>query len=144
MLTEMKVNFTVWYISITYLSTILMLLSINHVSVKNGNQVWHYSLYLALINIIVVLLKCMILKFWFDMLLPWLQTGKLKFFGTHPKWVVSCIAYAKFHSPRPVFHSPDQIFARIGERASASFPAWIVSRVIIDNWSPVSKCSNIA
>ena len=55
MLTEVKVNFTVWYISITtYLSTILMLLSINYVSVRNGKQVWHYSLYLALINTIVV------------------------------------------------------------------------------------------
>ena len=33
--------------------------------------------------------------------------------------------YTKFHSPRPVFHSPGQIFTRIGERASASFPAWV-------------------
>ena len=28
------------------------------------------------------------------------------------------IAYTKFHSPRPVFYSPGQIFTRIGERAS--------------------------
>ena len=33
------------------------------------------------------------------------------------------LAYTKFHSPRPVFHSPDQIFTRIGEGASGSFPA---------------------
>ena len=26
------------------------------------------------------------------------------------------IAYKKFHSPMPVFHSPCQIFTRIGER----------------------------
>ena len=55
------------------------------------------------------------------------QAGKLKFFGTRPNWVVSYIAYTKFHSPRPVFHSPGQIFTRIGERASASFPAWFRS-----------------
>ena len=52
------------------------------------------------------------------------QARKLKFFGTRPKWVVSYIAYTKFHLPRPVFHSPGQIFTRIGEQASASFPAW--------------------
>ena len=51
------------------------------------------------------------------------QAGKLKFFGTLPNWVVSYIAYTKFHSPSPVFHSPNQIFTRIGEQASASFPA---------------------
>ena len=51
------------------------------------------------------------------------QARKLNFFGTRPKWVVSCIAFTKFHLPRPVFHSPGQIFTRIGERASASFPA---------------------
>ena len=51
------------------------------------------------------------------------QAGKLKFFGTRPNWVVSYIAYTKFHSPRPVFHSPGKIFTRIGERASASFTA---------------------
>ena len=45
-----------------------------------------------------------------------MQAGKLKFFGTRPNWVVSYIAYTKFHSPRPVFHSPGQIFTRIGER----------------------------
>ena len=54
---------------------------------------------------------------------PLKQAGKLKIFGTHPNWAVSYIAYTKFHSPRPVFHSPDQIFTHIGERASASFPA---------------------
>ena len=51
------------------------------------------------------------------------QAGKLKLFGTRPNWVVSYIAYIKFHSPRPVFRSPGQIFTRIGERASANFPA---------------------
>ena len=51
------------------------------------------------------------------------QAGKLKYFGTRPNWAVSYIAYTKFHLPRPVFHSPGQIFTRIGERASASFPA---------------------
>ena len=50
------------------------------------------------------------------------QAGKLKFFGTHPNRVVSYIAYTKFHSPRPIFHSPGQIFTRIGERASTSLP----------------------
>ena len=48
----------------------------------------------------------------------------IKFFGTCPNWVVSYIAYTKFHSPKPVFHSPSQIFTCIGEWASASFPAW--------------------
>ena len=52
--------------------------------------------------------------------------GKIKFFGTRPNWEVSFIAYTKFRSPRPVFHSPSQIFTRIGERASTSFPACIV------------------
>ena len=54
-----------------------------------------------------------------------LQAGKLNIFGTCLNWVVSYIAFTKFHSPRPVFHSPGQIFTRIGERASASFPAWL-------------------
>ena len=58
-----------------------------------------------------------------------------KIFGTRPNWVVSHIAYTKFHSPRPVFHSPSQIFTRIGERGSASFPAWY-----IDGLAP--DCSN--
>ena len=53
------------------------------------------------------------------------QAGKQNFFGTRPNWVVSYIAYTKFHSHRPVFHSPGQNFTRIGERASARFPAWI-------------------
>ena len=52
------------------------------------------------------------------------QAGKLNFFGTRPNWAVSYIAYTKFHFPRPFFHSPSQIFTHIGERASASFPAW--------------------
>ena len=56
--------------------------------------------------------------------IPENQAGKLKFFGTRPNWAVSYIAYTKFHLPRPVFHSPNQIFTRIAERASASFPAW--------------------
>ena len=51
------------------------------------------------------------------------QAGKLKNFGTRRNWVVSYIAYATLHSPRPVYHMPGQIFTRIGERASASFPA---------------------
>ena len=38
---------------------------------------------------------------------------------------VSYIAYTKFHLPRPVFHSPSQIFTRIGKQASTSFPACI-------------------
>ena len=45
-----------------------------------------------------------------------LQAGKLKFFGTRPNWVVAYIAYTKFHTPGPVFHSPGQIFTRISER----------------------------
>ena len=52
------------------------------------------------------------------------QAWKLKKFAPRPNWVVSYTAYTKFHLPSPVFHSPDQIFSRIGERASASFPAW--------------------
>ena len=36
------------------------------------------------------------------------QAGKLHFFGTRPNWVVSYIAYTKYHLPRPVFHSPGQ------------------------------------
>ena len=52
------------------------------------------------------------------------QAGKLKVFGTRPIWVVSYIAYTKFHLPRPVFHWPSHIFTGTGERASASFPAW--------------------
>ena len=51
------------------------------------------------------------------------QARKLKYFCTPPNWVVSYIAYTKFHSARPVFHSPHQIFTRIGKRASASVPA---------------------
>ena len=61
------------------------------------------------------------------------QAGKLKIFGTRPNWVVSYIAYKKFHSPIPVFHSPGQIFTRIGEWASASFPACV--SVITDTFS---------
>ena len=53
------------------------------------------------------------------------QARKLNFFGTRPKWVVSYIDYTKFHLPRPVFHSPGQIFTRIGERASATPKSWI-------------------
>ena len=53
-----------------------------------------------------------------------IQAGKLKLFGTRPNWAVYYIAYTKFHLPKPVFHSPDQIFTRFGERASASFPYW--------------------
>ena len=44
-------------------------------------------------------------------------------FGTHQNRAVSYIAYTKFHLPRPVIHSPSQIFACIGERPGASFPA---------------------
>ena len=67
-----------------------------------------------------------------------IQAGKLTLFGTCPNWVVSYIAYTKFHSPRPVFHSPRQIFTRIGERASASFPAgnwnWPEIPILELNW----------
>ena len=56
------------------------------------------------------------------------QAGKLKIFCTLPKWVVSYIAYTKFHSPRPAFHSPGQIFTHSGERASASFPACLLTQ----------------
>ena len=66
------------------------------------------------------------------------QAGKLKFFGTRPNWVVSYIvlySLYKFHSPSPVFHSPDQIFTRIGERASASFQAcWGIWWEILFRW----------
>ena len=72
-----------------------------------------------------------------------MQTGRVlketgwEIFGTCPNWVVSYIAYTKFHSPRPVFHSPSQIFTHIGERASASFPAWETHN-IYDTFLP--KC----
>ena len=55
------------------------------------------------------------------------QAEKLKIFGTHPSWAVSCLAYTKFHLPRPVFHSPNQIFTHNGERVSAS---WITLKVL--------------
>ena len=48
-----------------------------------------------------------------------MQAEKLNFFGTRPNWAVSYIAYTKFHLP-------GQIFTRIGERASTSFPACYV------------------
>ena len=44
------------------------------------------------------------------------QAGKLKIFGTRLNWVVSYTADTKFHLPRPVFHSPGQIFTCVGER----------------------------
>ena len=53
-----------------------------------------------------------------------ITTGlEIKNFWHLPDWVVAYITYTKFHSPRPVFHSPGQIFTHIGERASISFPA---------------------
>ena len=52
------------------------------------------------------------------------QAEKLKIFGTRLNWVVSYIAITKFHSPRPVFPSPGQIFTRIGERY---FPSLVKS-----------------
>ena len=64
-------------------------------------------------------------QWWPNFITAYGITGwETKFFGTRPNCVVSYIAYTKFHSPRPVFHSPGQIFTRIGEWASASFPAW--------------------
>ena len=64
------------------------------------------------------------------------KTGKLKFFSTRPKWVVFYIAYIKFHSPSPVFHSPSQIVTRIGERASPSFPTGHKDGVWNIFWEP--------
>ena len=61
------------------------------------------------------------------------QAGKLKFFGTRPSCLISYLAYTKFHLPRPVFHLPGKIFTRIGERASASFPAWYPALVLTKN-----------
>ena len=46
----------------------------------------------------------------------------------------SHIAYTKFHLPRPVFHSPGQIFTRIGEQVSASFPACVWVRYFAWNF----------
>ena len=57
------------------------------------------------------------------------QAVKLKIFGTRPNWVVSYIAYTKFHTPRHVFHSPAQIFTRIGDQASTSFPACCIVKI---------------
>ena len=48
---------------------------------------------------------------------------------------MSYIAYTKFHLTRPVFHSPNQIFTHIGERANASFPACNIDGLVQD-------CSN--
>ena len=68
----------------------------------------------------------------FDVIIVWYQAVKIKIFGTRSNWAVSYIAYTKFHSCRPVFHSPVQIFTHIGEQASASFPACI-AYVIYDD-----------
>ena len=47
------------------------------------------------------------------------QTGKPKNYWHSAE--LGSLLYSLFHSPRPVFHWPDQIFTRIGERVSASF-----------------------
>ena len=73
-----------------------------------------------------------------NMFVMYTQAGKLKIFGTRPNWAVSYIAFTKFHLPRPVFHSPSQIFTRIGERASTSFPActhWMLFKTWIAYWA---------
>ena len=46
--------------------------------------------------------------------------------------------YTKFHLPRPVFHSPGQIFTRIGEWVSASFPAWCWTYWYIKLWLAIT------
>ena len=61
---------------------------------------------------------------WHQPIWSYVSKPRLKFFGTHLNWIVSYIAYTKFHLPRSVFHSLGQIFSRIGEQASTSFPAW--------------------
>ena len=66
------------------------------------------------------------------MIVPF-QARKLNFFGTRQNWAVSYIDYTKFHLPRPVLHSPGHIFTHIGERASASFPACILSEATSNN-----------
>ena len=66
-----------------------------------------------------------------------------KIFWHSPNWVVSYIAYTKFHLPRPVSHSPGQIFIRIGERVSASFqPAFrkMHSQMMTISFRP--QCAN--
>ena len=74
-------------------------------------------------------ISCEIALIWMNVTrLGWWSVGwKLKNYGTRPNWVVSYIAHTKFYSRRPVFHSSGQTFTRIGERASASFPAWSIS-----------------
>ena len=78
------------------------------------------------------------------------RLGNLKVFGTRPNWVVFYIACTKFHLPWPVFHLPGQIFTCIGERASASFPAWNIQRnrcfislclllIHIQSWIPMEQ-----
>ena len=61
------------------------------------------------------------------------QAGKLKFFATRLNWAVSYIAYTKLHLPRPVFHSPGQIFTRIGD----------VLKLSSGNWRPFYLCLNV-
>ena len=87
-----------------------------YITYQTNSTAKHYS------NHFFRLVKSPFSHYFFKLLL---QAGKLHFFGTRLNWVVSYIAYTKFHSPRPVFHSPGQIFTRIGERASASFPACV-------------------
>ena len=73
--------------------------------------------------------KLMVMKIW-TYFVAWTQQAvKLKFFGTRPNWAVCYIAYTKFHLPRPVLHSPGHIFTPIGEWASASFPACLMTLI---------------
>ena len=51
------------------------------------------------------------------------QAGKLKNFWHSPELGSLLYSLYTILLPRPVVHSPGQIFTRIGERASATFPA---------------------
>ena len=50
------------------------------------------------------------------------QSGKQNFWSSHPKTSVPYMFFTKFHSPRPIFHSPSSKCTHIGERVSVSFP----------------------
>ena len=52
------------------------------------------------------------------------QCGKLNFWSTRPKTDAPYMFYTKFHSPRPIFHSPSSKCICTGERTSISFSDW--------------------
>ena len=72
------------------------------------------------------------------------QPGKLKCFGTRPKWAVSYIAYTKFHLLRPVFHSVTRPNFHSHWRALVSQPVKVtVSGKIMIFGMSGSRCEGI-